>query len=220
MSLDGSTLPPSSQQWLPKTSLLSPNARQGSSVEGTQDAIISHSPGSYSTHRPTHFQVEEVPPPGKRPFGWTICYRGTTAALVGRWVIFQEGPIPARSSSRAGDTCLMKPRMLHTHPAAIAWVLRCFTCPGRAEPPSHRASLKTTSKETWGERRKLSLMEGETLELFHAAGSTSITRWECCTPGEPFAELSAQGGSGATAENSPAVYFSFRSPVPLPGINA
>lgn len=142
------------------------------------------------------------------------------AALVGRWVIFQEGPIPARSSSRAGDTCLMKPRMLHTHPAAIAWVLRCFTCPGRAEPPSHRASLKTTSKETWGERRKLSLMEGETLELFHAAGSTSITRWECCTPGEPFAELSAQGGSGATAENSPAVYFSFRSPVPLPGINA
>lgn len=80
MSLDGSTLPPSSQQWLPKTSLLSPNARQGSSVEGTQDAIISHSPGSYSTHRPTHFQVEEVPPPGKRPFGWTTRYRGTTAA--------------------------------------------------------------------------------------------------------------------------------------------
>lgn len=28
-------------------------------------------------------------------------------------------------------------------------------------------------------------MEGETLELFHPAGSTSITRWECCTPGEP-----------------------------------
>lgn len=77
MSLDGSTLPPSSQQWLPKTSLLSPNARQGSSVE---DAIISHSPGSYSTHRPTHFQVEEVPPPGKRPFGRTMCYGGTTAA--------------------------------------------------------------------------------------------------------------------------------------------
>lgn len=63
-------------------------------------------------------------------------------------------------------------------------------------------------------------MEGETLELFHPASSTSITRWECCTPGEPFAELGAQGGSGITAQNNPAVYFSFRSSVPLPGINA
>lgn len=63
-------------------------------------------------------------------------------------------------------------------------------------------------------------MEGETLELFHPAGSTSITRWECCTPAEPIAKLGAQGGSGTTAENSPVVYFSFRSLVPLPGINA
>lgn len=63
-------------------------------------------------------------------------------------------------------------------------------------------------------------MEGEALELFHPASFTSITRWECCTPGDPFAELSAQRSSGTTAENSPAVYFSFRSPVPLPGINA
>lgn len=62
-------------------------------------------------------------------------------------------------------------------------------------------------------------MEGETLELFHPASSPSITRWECCTPGEPFAKLGARGGSGIAVENSPAVSFSFRSPVPLPGIN-
>lgn len=58
---------------------------------------------------------------------------------------------------------------------------------GRAEPSNHRAALKTTFRE----KRKLSLMEGEALELFHPGSSTSITRWECCTPGEPWAEAPA-----------------------------
>lgn len=181
---------------------------------------MSHSPGSYSTHRPSHFQLEEEPLQERDPLGGPCATEGAlqAAALVGRWVMFQQGPslhVPG-----AGDTFLMKPRLLHTLPSCHPRVLGCFSCPGRGEPSSHRASLKTPPKETMGQHRKLSLMEGGTLELFQPAGSTSITRWECCTPGEPLAELGAWGGSGATAENSPAVYFSFRSPVLLPGINA
>lgn len=127
-------------------------------------------------------------------------------------MVFQKGP-----SLHAQLLCCTHlpgeaKAVTHTHPAATTE----RTCLGRAEPPNHRAALKTTFRE----HRKLSLMEGEALELFHPGSSTSITRWECCTPGEPLAELSARGGSGATAGNSPAVHFSFSSPVLLPGINA
>lgn len=154
-----------------------------------------------------------------RPFGWIKCYRGITAGcspggkvgdISGRWVTFPcMYQLPC---------CRHLPDEAKVVTAALTWVLRCFTSLGRAKPSSHRGSsekpLSKRTQETQPDGK------GETLELFHPAGSTSITRWECCTPGEPLAELSAQGGSGATAENSPAVYFSFSSPVPLPGINA
>lgn len=98
-----------------------------------QDAIVSHGPCSYSIHRPTHFQVKEVPSPGKSPFGWTTrCGGAIRARSAGRKVGDISGrPHPAHTSPGAEGTCLTEPRSLHTHPAAT---LPCV----RQPPPGYR----------------------------------------------------------------------------------
>lgn len=87
MSLDSSTRSPSPLLAVPaQKPPLSSSESQCSNAEGMQDAIISHSPGSYSIHKPTHLQVEEVPSPAKSPFGWTTRYRGATGSCsAGKW---------------------------------------------------------------------------------------------------------------------------------------
>lgn len=172
MSLDGSTLPPSSQQWLPKTSLLSPNARQGSSVE---DAIISHSPGSYSTHRPTHFQVEEVPPLQERdPLAGPCATEGPLqpAAPVGRWVVFQEGPIPcwrhlpheAKDVTHAPSRHHLGTGMLH-----LPRESRAFQPQGISENHFQRDKGRTQETQPDGRGNPGALPPGQ-LHLHHQVG--------------------------------------------------
>lgn len=160
-----------------------------------------------------------MPPPGMRPFGWTIQDRGSTAGC-------STGGKVGDISGRSHPCMYQLPCCRHLPDKAKA-VTHTPSCqhlgtgmlhlPGESRALQPRGSSENHLQREHG---TLSLMEGESLELSHPAGSTSITRWECCTPGEPSAEPGAQGGSGAAAGNSPAVYSSFSSPVPLPGINA
>lgn len=190
-----------------------------------------------------------VPSLHSSPFGCSTHRRGATRAwralrrsqhwwagrkvgdTSGRWVTLQEGPILHKTLP---PRCLMKARWLRacpTHPARHAGMGTGLPS-GEERAPGHHALLRTSFQEPGGEEEKTHPGDGRGRPrapspaghhhagLRAAAGSTSITRWECCTPGEPRAELGIQGGSGTTAKKSPAVYFLLRFPVPVPGINA
>lgn len=162
--------------------------------------------------------MQKVSSPGRSLFRQISCCGGAIRARsTGRKVVtFQEDFIPTHISSCAEGTCLMKPRSSDTHPVA--------TLPSVRQPsPEHRLSTETLhlpegcqpqgifeklfqrAEEREGNSARREMKE-ETLELFHRASSTSITRWECCTPGEPFAQLRHHCGE------QPRVYSSFSSP--------
>lgn len=246
MRPDGSTLSPSPRPavtaWksspLPKS--------QSSDVNGMQNVIMSRGAGSPSTCRAAWLEVREmscpVPSLARSPFGCSTHRRGATRAWRAlrrsqhRWAGRKVGdtsgrthpaqkPAPTLPDEGKVVTCL-------SYAPSTACLMGTGLPSGEERAPGHHALLRTSFTEPGGEEEKTHPGDGRGRPrapspaghhhagLRAAASSTSITRWECCTPGEPCAELGIQGGSGTTAKKSPAVYFLLRFPVPVPGINA